>query len=311
MNIATKSLGKTAAVLGAFMESTRRLPCGASADQRFSLVLAAAAPAVFAGFAVTEAGKLFFRELRRWQRIHEKRPAGPSLRGTPQPGELAGDWSQSPRTLSACLRLGSRLADLEPTLDSSLVYKTLPNGRKAIAARKGGVKGWLRDHRVPVGYGTVMGYKKLVQRLRQVLALDERLPLEWLLPGAPADRPLPVALSVPFETARRRLARMLRENPSLAALTRLAEKKLGIRRLIAVRKAHPRRRKTGAKRKEKQGFTVILRNHSVSLADARMEATKEALRHLLAARHLAGRALDLQNRAKKWLAGLPPPAATP
>jgi hypothetical protein len=263
-------------------------------------------PAVCAAFALTEVGKHFFRELQRWRRIHEKRQKSPSLRGTPTPDELADDWANVPRPLSTCLRLGSRLADLEPTLDSSLVYKTLPNGRKHIIARNGGVKGWLRDHRVPVRYNTVMRYKKLAQRLRQVLALDERIPLEWLLSGLPAGQSLPAGLAAAFESARRHLQRLLRDNPTLVSLTRFAEKKLGIQRLVCVRR-HPVRHHCKARNHRKsQCFTVISRTHSVAVDDTRMEMTKEALKTLLEPRFSSGPVRHLQNRARRWLASLPP-----
>ena len=263
-------------------------------------------PAVCTAFALTEVGKHFFRELQRWRRIHEKRPKSPSLRGTPTPDELADDWATVPRSLSTCLRLGSRLADLEPTLDSSLVYKTLPNGRKHIIARNGGIKGWLRDYRVPVRYNTVMRYKKLAQRLRQVLSLDERIPLEWLLAGLPENQPLPAGLSVPFETARRQLKQLLKENPTLISLTRLADKKLGIQRLVCVRRRPVRRHREARNHRKPQGFTVITRPPSVAVDEARMATTKKALKTLLATRYLSGPARHLQNRALRWLASLSP-----
>ena len=261
-------------------------------------------PAVCTAFALTEVGKHFFRELQRWRRIREKRPASPSLRGTPTPDELADDWAQAPRSLATCLRLGSRLADLEPTLDNSLIYKTLPNGRKHIVARNGGVKGWLRDRRVPVRYNTVMRYKKLAQRLRQVLALDERIPLEWLLTGLSLDQSLPSDLSTPYETARRHLQRLLRETPTLVSLARFTEKKLGIQRLVSVRRRPHWRRKACMKHRKIKEFSIISRTHSVGVDEKRLGATKAAMKQLLAARHLTGEALHLQNRAKKWLLSL-------
>ena len=200
-------------------------------------------PAVCTAFALTEVGKCFFRELQRWRRIREKRPKSPSLRGTPRPEELADDWSEEPRTLEVCLRIGSRLADLEPTLDSSLIYKTLPSGRKRIVARNGGVKGWLRDHRVKIRYNTVMKYKKLAQRIRQVLGLDERIPLEWVVGGVPEGLVLPMGVVEGFEGARRLWRKMVRENPTLVGLTRMAEKSLGIQRLVSVRRAPKWRRR--------------------------------------------------------------------
>jgi hypothetical protein len=261
-------------------------------------------PAVCTAFALTEVGKCFFRELQRWRRIREKRPKSPSLRGTPRPEELEEDWEEVPRTLEVCLRLGSRLADLEPTLDSSLIYKMLPNGRKRIVARNGGVKGWLRDHRVQLRYNTVMKYKKLAQRIRQVLGLDDRIPLEWVIGGLPEGAELPTGLGVPFETARRRWRRMRKENPTLAGLTRSAEKCLGIQRLVCVRRAPRWRRKGGEKRNERKGVSIISRQRCVGVGEGRVEATREALRVLLGMQHLAGEALHLQNRARRWLEGV-------
>ena len=261
-------------------------------------------PAVCTAFALTEVGKCFFRELQRWRRIREKRPKSPSLRGTPRPEELEEDWAEEPRTLEVCLRLGSRLADLEPTLDSSLIYKTLPSGRKRIVARNGGVKGWLRDHRVQLRYNTAMKYKKLAQRIRQVLGLDERIPLEWVIGGIPEGQELPKGVWEAFETARRKWRRMRRENPTLAGLTRAAEKCLGIQRLVCVRRAPGWRRKGGEKRRERKVFPVISRQDCVGAGEGRVEATREALKRLLGMRHPAGEALHLQNRARRWVEGL-------
>ena len=261
-------------------------------------------PAVCTAFALTEVGRCFFRELQRWRRIREPRPESPSLRGTPRPQELADDWAATPRTRDVRLRIGSRLVDLEPTLDSSLVYKTLPNGRKRIVARKGGVKGWLRDHRVAIRYNTAMKYKKLAQRLRQVLELDERIPLEWVVGGLPRGRELPAGLGEAFETARRRWKRMARENPTLEGLSRMAEKRLGIQRLVCVRRAPERRRKEIGNRRKNDGFSVISGGRCVAAGEGRVEATREALKRLLGMRHPAGAALHLQNRARRWVQGL-------
>ncbi|MBR3583877.1 MAG: hypothetical protein IKO01_10605, partial [Kiritimatiellae bacterium] len=46
-----------------------------------------------------------------------------SLRGVPEPEEIEDVWEIDPRTLCGRLRIGSRLADLEPTLDSRFVFK--------------------------------------------------------------------------------------------------------------------------------------------------------------------------------------------
>ncbi len=274
--------------------------------------LLALTPAVFAAYALTEVGQWVFDELARRQRLREPHPDSPSLRGTPSPEDIAEPWNAKPRTLPACLRLGSRLADLDPTLDRSLVREDLPNGKSVIRARKGGTKGWLEDRRVAVGYSTVMRYKKLVQRLRRVLALDDRLPLEWLLDGVPAGTAIPAGLDAPFAAARRRLAKILRENPTQAALSRFVEAKLGIVRLVAVRKIHPRRRRgAGAKARKTDGFSVISQDRRVNVSPERVEATKGVLARLLSAPDLGGKALELRNRVAAWLAGLVADGAAP
>jgi hypothetical protein len=279
--------------------------CGPRNHNNDILILAALTPPVLAAFAVTEIGGWAIDELRRQARIREKRPASPSLRGTPTPTEIAADWADRPRTLSTCLRLGSRLADLDPTLDHTLVRRQDAHGRLVIRSRKGGIKGWLEDRRVPVGYSTVMRYKKLAQRLRQVLSLDDRLPLEWVLSGLPADQTLPADLAAPFATAHRLLAKLVRENPTLKSLSRAAEKALGIVRLVTVRKVPARRFRHGTKQRKNPINSVISQHRQVNASPDRVEATKGLMAKLLQARNLSGPALHLQNRLKAWLSKLP------
>ncbi|MBR4188832.1 MAG: hypothetical protein IKQ55_02600 [Kiritimatiellae bacterium] len=268
------------------------------------VILAAITPPILAAFAVTEIGAWCIGEIGRQVRIHEKRPASPSLRGTPTPQELSADWADEPRSLATCLRLGSRLADLDPTLDHTILRTTLPNGKTVFCTRKGGMKGWLADHRVRIGYSTAMRYKKLVQRLRRVLRLDDRIPFEWLVEGLPAHQTLPADLEAPFAAAARRLAKLLRENPTLKALSLLAEKQLGIVRLVTVRKAPRHRHAGGNKMRKSKEFSVISRGRAATATPGRTEATKAAMRRLLEAGNLSGGALHLQNRIRHWLAGL-------
>ncbi len=282
------------------IHSMNRNLVGPGAD-RFMPVLLALTPAIFAAFALTEAGALFFGELARRQRLREKLPASPSLRGAPTPEELTECWDAIPRSRETCLRLGSRLADLDPTLDRSLVKETARNGKLVIRARKGGTKGWLEDRRVKVGYSTVMRYKKLAQRLRAVLGLDDRLPLEWAMDGMPTGQMLPAELAAVQATAARRLTKILRENRSLAALTRYAERKLGIVRILAVRKAPERRRAGGGKSRKRAGFSVISGGRAVALSSERVEGTKEALGRLLRGNNLSREERSLREKAKRWL----------
>ncbi len=290
---ALNNTGKVFAALDAHNQSAM----GPYQARNFLPVLMALTPPLFVVFAATEVGAWCFAELARQVRIREKRPDSPSLRGAPKPKEIEEDWGAQPRSLLTCLRLGSRLADLDPTLDHSLVRKRDAHGRMVIRARKGGVKGWLEDRRVAVGYSTVMRYKKLVQRLRRVLRLDDRLPLEWVAEGLPEGQRLPAGLEGPFAAARRRLGRILRENPTLVALSRMAEKELGIVRLVAVRKAGRR----GGKERKNNGNSIISRVRTVAATEERVEATRAAIGMLLGAENLSGGALHLQNRLKAWL----------
>ncbi len=299
-----KTFERTAKTLSFLHNATR--DGGPQLHNNDWMILAALTPPILAAFAVTEIGAWCIGEIGRQVRIHEKRPASPSLRGTPTPKELSADWADQPRSLATCLRLGSRLADLDPTLDHTILRTTLPNGKTVFRARKGGMKGWLADHRVRVGYSTVMRYKKLVQRLRQVLALDDRIPFEWLLEGLPSGRTLPADLAAPFAEATRRLAKLLRENPTLKALSRAAEKALGIVRLVTVRKAAGRRRACSGNRKKTALFSVTSQARAATAAPERAEATKAAMMRLFEARNLSGPALHLRNRIHHWLASLAP-----
>ena len=265
------------------------------------MLLLAITPPILAAYAATEVGSWVIHEIGRQIRIHEKHPASPSLRGTPTPKELVADWRERPRTLAIRLRLGSRLADLDPTLDHSILRTSLPSGKTVIHSRKGGMKGWLEDRRVDIPYSTAMRYKKLAQRLRQILRLDDRIPLEWLLSGVPGAHHLPANLQTAFAAAARQLADILRENPTLVALDRYAVRKLGIVRLVTVRKT---RRATRPKSRKMSCFSIISRDRQANVAPERVEATKEAMGRVLAARNPTGPALHLQNRIKAWLSGL-------
>ena len=267
----------------------------------------AVTPIAFASFLATDTGRLLLRELRRRRRLRAKRPASPSLRGTPDPREIAADGTLAPRTLLVRLRLGSRLADLAPTLDNSLRYRTLSNGKKHIASRNGGMKEYLADHRIPVNYSTLQRYRRLAERLRQLLALDPRLPLEWLLPGGAPDRPLPPDLAVPYQTARRRLHRLLREHRNFSALSRCVDAKLGIPELIAVRRTARRKaeaaraRRFEARRRAVSAPAVVLGNCRVTISPSRVEATKRALVQFLRDRRLPPPLVHLRNKTLHWL----------
>ena len=207
-----------------------------------ALALPVVVPVAVAGVAALSAvalgswiaggtGRAILSELRRRARLRGPRTPSPSLRGTPVPEDFAADASVRPRTLAVRLRIGSRLADLSPTLDRGTHFDVSPTGAKRIRGRGRGVRGWLEDNRVGMNYSTLMRYMRLAVRLRALLGLDDRLPLEWLLPGAAAIGEVPAALQAQYAAAKRKLARMMRKHWNFSRLQAHVDGALGLRRL--------------------------------------------------------------------------------
>ena len=255
----------------------------------------------FTAFLVTETGAAILDELHRRHRLRVPRPESPSLRGTPTPQELAAACAATPRRLLERLRLGSLLADLDPTLDRTFAFTELPNGAKRYRSRGGGLKAYLADNRIPVPYSTLMRYKLLAVRLRQLLALDPRLPLEWLLPHTSPDRDLPSDLRAPCWTARRRLARLLRENPNFTRLRKHVDAKLGIPELLRARR---NAREAKSRRKSTHPLLRGATRH-MTIDPGRIEATRLALADFLQDRHLSPKFTRLRDAAIRWLRAPP------
>jgi hypothetical protein len=170
------------------------------------------------------------RDLLRRTRMKELRPT-PSLRGTPKPADIDEIWTLKPRTLIDRLRLGSRLLDLEPSVDNSFVFREYPHsGHREIIARHSGIKGWLQDHCPTVAYTTAMAWKKLASRLKTLCGAPANVPLEWLLPDAPEISTLTTnpALAAAITAARRSLDGFLVEGKTFSGLQKLAEKRMNI-----------------------------------------------------------------------------------
>lgn len=266
----------------------------------------AATTLAFGTFLVTETGNAILSEIKRLRRLREPRPESPSLRGTPSAAEIASDWAEKPRTLAIRLRLGSRLADLGPTLDSGTRYDVAGTGAKRIAARGPGLKGWLAGHRIEANYSTLMKYKLLAVRLRNLLELDERLPLEWLLPGGTPDSAIPADLQNPYAAARRRLQGLLRTHRNFSRLKKHVETALGIPRLLTVRR-HARRSgqpvqdcRVPAKRKALRCSPMVLGDRSVLFEDNLLEATRREVLLFLQTPDLPPRLDKLRRRAIGW-----------
>ncbi len=261
----------------------------------------------FVGFLATETGAAILGELRRRGRLRAPHPESPSLRGTPTAQELKADCTISPRTLRVRLRLGSRLADLGPTLDSGNHYRESPTGAKRIQSRGRGLRGYLADNRIPVSYSTLMRYRLLALRLRQFLQLDPRLPLEWLLPGESPDRPLPADLQAPCSTARRRLAHLLRDHWNFDRLRKHVDAKLGIPELLTIRRTARRSKEAAqirrrlATQKPIHSRSVVLGDYTVTTSPPRLDATMRAFAGFLRERDLPGKLAAHRDRFAQWL----------
>ncbi len=231
-----------------------------------------------------------------------------SLRGIPTPEDIEDVWDLDPRTLAGRLRIGSRLADLEPTLDSRFLFRKTRSGSRRIAARQPGLKGWMRKHVPDIKYSTAMHYKKLATRLRQLIGLDPRIPLEWLLPDN--EEPLPdlsPADRASADQARAKLARLLADNPKYTHLLRTVESKLGIMRMVTIRRIQPLRPGRGRRRKPQENpkNPLISRaSHAgyCAAADAeRGAAFWDAVRGILGEQNPDEETRRLQSDIRRWL----------
>lgn len=263
--------------------------------------------AAFGTFVLSETGGAILSEIRRRHRLAEPRPDSPSLRGIPTDAEIAADCAEKPRTLHVRLRLGSRLADLEPTLDAAPWCTVSRTGARRFASRGPGLKGWLDDHRITVGYSTIVKYRKLALRLRQLLSLDARLPLEWLLPGESSDCGMPADLRPQYYRAKHKLAKLLREHPNFSRLRKHVDGALGIPRLLQVRRETRRSKQVAgehrwlAKRKPIHCESVVLGDRCVLLDESLVESTKREFILFLKSPDLPPRLDALRTRALDWL----------
>ena len=239
-------------------------------------------------------------------------PAAPqtplSLRGEPSPEDIGEIWELDPRTLCSRLRIGSRLADLEPTLDSRFVFKKTRSGSKRICARQPGMKGWMKKHVPSVKYSTAMHYKKLATRLRQLIGLDARIPLEWLLPDNEEEVPaLSAADRKVVAAAKTKLSRLLADNPKVTRLTCAVESKLGIMRMVTIRRIQPPKPGRGRKRKKgKNPVNPLISRVShaglgVAADEGRSRAFWNAIRKVLGEPNPDAETRRLQSDIREWL----------
>ena len=304
----------------AYLQSLRELflPCLDRRHPRFEDQLAlpiglVACTGAIAVHLVFYGGRRLLSRLRRHVSPPEPLPpaapqAAVSLRGVPTPEEIEEEWDIAPRTLSGRLRIGSRLADLKPTLDSRFVFGKTRNGARRIVARQPGLKGWLKKNVPDVKYSTAMHYKKLASRLRQLIGLDARIPLEWLLSDngedfsilSPTDREAAAQ-------AKAKLSRLLEENPNFTHLTRAVESGLGIMRMVAIRRIQPPKPGRGRNRKSKENPNDSLisslshAGFSVRADEGKNQAFWDAIRKVLGERSRDLETRHLQDDIREWL----------
>ena len=95
-------------------------------------------------------------------------------------------WAARKSSRTAMITLGSLLHDLECYVDNCLKIDEYGN----VVGRNSGIKGWIREV-VPEllpKYKTLMRYKALAVRLRQVTKTQDPVPTAWLLEEKPLQK---------------------------------------------------------------------------------------------------------------------------
>ncbi len=118
---------------------------------------------------------------RRETLARERRRTGGRRTTSPCPTreEMLEAWCHRRDSHAAAVRFGSMVHDLECYVDNSL----LRDGSGAIVGRRGGVKAWLQEN-IPalhLRYTTVMRYKAMAKKLRQVTGLADPVPAAAVL----------------------------------------------------------------------------------------------------------------------------------
>ena len=118
---------------------------------------------------------------RREALAAERRRTGGRRTASPCPTreEVLDAWTHRRDSHRAAVRFGSMIHDLECYVDNSL----LRDGNGAIVGRRGGVKAWLQTNisALYVRYTTVMRYKAMAKKLRQVVGLADPVPAAAVL----------------------------------------------------------------------------------------------------------------------------------
>ena len=111
-----------------------------------------------------------------------------TINAAPTREELLAQFARVKRNPREMIRFGSMLCDLEAYVDNSLRR----NASGAIIGRNPGIRGWLAGNCVELAahYKTVMRYKAMAERFRQVVGLRDPLPAALALDvdGVGGDR---------------------------------------------------------------------------------------------------------------------------
>ena len=130
----------------------------------------------------------YARERARREALAEERRRTGGRRTTnpcPTREAILDAWVHRRDSHAAAVRFGSMVHDLECYVDNSL----LRDENASIVGRRGGVKTWLQVN-IPalyVRYTTVMRYKAMAKKLRQVVGLADPVPAEAVLAEAPSE----------------------------------------------------------------------------------------------------------------------------
>ena len=109
------------------------------------------------------------------RKIHRRRTTAPM----PTPGDVLTAWNERKTSRTAMIILGGMLHDLECYVDNCLKFDDVGN----VVGRNGGIRGWLSDNLPELlpKYKTLMRYKALAMRLRQVTCTKDPMPTSKLL----------------------------------------------------------------------------------------------------------------------------------
>ena len=124
----------------------------------------------------------YARETERRRRLAADRRKVSRRRTTapmPTPEALLAAWEARKTSREAMVRLGGMLHDLECYVDNGLRF----DGRGNVVGRNGGIRGWLRENLPELSpkYKTLMRYKALAVRLRQVTGTRDPMPTAAIL----------------------------------------------------------------------------------------------------------------------------------